>query len=375
MRRILLLLFVIVTAKLAAQQKYYLVVGTYTSGKSEGIEIFTFDATTGDAQPLTKIKTPNPSYLAIASNGRFIYSVNEGEDSLGKGGRVTAFSFDAAAGTLKQLNQQSSGGNNPCYIAIDKTGRWITVGNYSTGNLAVLPITDDHSLGFVTEVFSHSGSGPNKDRQEAPHVHATVFSPDNKFLFVPDLGIDKIMVYSFNSSTGKLTRAGSSFVTVKGGSGPRHLDFHPSGKYAYLMQELSGTVTTFKYQPGGQLKAIQTLSALPGDFHGAMGSADIHVSPDGRFVYCSNRGESNSITIFSADPTSGLLTVKGHQSTLGKTPRNFNFDPTGRFLLVANQNSDTIVVFRRNSESGLLEDTGKRINVGNPVCIKWISAN
>jgi 6-phosphogluconolactonase len=202
-------------------------------------------------------------------------------------------------------------------------------------------------------------------------VHATVLSKDNKYVFVPDLGMDKVMIYQFNNATGKLTTAAQPYAKIAEGSGPRHFDFAPNNKYAYLMEELTGTVEAFAYN-NGTLKSIQTISSHPKDFNGTKGSADIHVSPDGKFLYCSNRGESNTIAIFKINPANGKLISTGFQSTMGLTPRNFNFDPSGNFLLVANQNSDNIVVFKRDKQTGLLSDTGKRIEVGNPVCLKWI---
>ena len=345
---------------------YYLLIGTYTTGKSEGIYVYKFNSSSGEFSPVSKIWSGNPSFLAVSPDTRFVYSVNENQP-----GGVSSFSFDKSTGNLKELNKQPSGGDHPCYITTDKTGKWVITGNYSGGNLSVLPVNKDGSLEKPIQTINHEGSSVNTARQEKPHVHATVFSPDGKYLFVPDLGIDKVMIYKFNSKKGKLIAHSTPFAATAPGSGPRHFDFHPSGKYAYLMEELTGSVSVFSHKKG-RLNSIQTISALPADFRGSIGSADIHVSPDGKYLYSSNRGESNSIALFSIAEKSGKLTAMGHRSTEGKTPRNFNFDPSGNFLLVANQNSDEIVIFRRNS--GLLEDTGKRIQVPKPVCIKWISA-
>jgi 6-phosphogluconolactonase len=201
-------------------------------------------------------------------------------------------------------------------------------------------------------------------------VHSTVFSPDYKYLFVSDLGMDKIMIYSFNAGSGKVTPALSPFMLTSPGSGPRHFTFHPNGKYAYLVEELSATVSAYTYKDG-KLTFIQRIAALPADFTGAKGAADIHVSPDGKFLYASNRGESNTLAIFSIDNATGKLTAKGYQSTMGQTPRNFNFDPSGNFILAANQNSDNVVIFKVDKKTGKLTDTGKRIEVGKPVCVKW----
>ena len=241
--------------------------------------------------------------------------------------------------------------------------------NYTSGTLSVLPIHSDGSLGEAVSSAQHKGHGVNMQRQEAPHVHSVVLSPDNKYLFVQDLGIDKIMIYSFNNKTGSIAPKDS--VKLKDGSGPRHFVFHPNGKWAYLVQEMGGTVTAFDYEKG-LLKITQTISALPSNFNQFFTSADIHVSNDGKFLYTSTRDSSNTITIFKVDQNTGKLSVIGYQSTLGKTPRNFNFDPSGNYLLVANQNSDSIVILKVNHQTGLLTDTGNRIDVGNPVCIKWI---
>jgi len=370
-RLLLILLFTFNAAY--AQTNTYLLIGTYTSGKSEGIYVYNFNSATGDNNFVSTVKTANPSYLTVSPNHKMVYAVTENADStkFGIGGEISAFSFDNKKGALTELNKQFSGGKHPCYVAVDKSGKWVFAANYNSGSAALFPVNKDGSLGAVKQVIQDEGSGPNQERQTAPHVHSTMLSPDNKFLFTPDLGIDKVMIYRFDNLNGKLTAATPSFAPSVPGSGPRHFDFHPNNRYAYLMEEMTGTVVVFKYKEG-KLDSIQRISALPADFKGVIGSADIHVSPDGKFLYCSNRGESNSITIFSIDNTTGKLKVKGHQSTMGKTPRNFNFDPSGNFLLVANQQSDNIVIFRIDKKSGLLTDTGKRINVPNPVCIKWI---
>ena len=368
-----LLLSLLAFSAATAQKNPYLLVGTYTSGKSEGIYVYQFDTKNADNNLISVAKTSNPSYLAIAPNKKTVYAVNENADTTGSvvGGAVTAFSFTATDGKLTALDKQLSGGTNPCYVAVDKTGKWVFAGNYSSGTLAVFPVKTNGSINAASQVIAHAGTGPNLDRQEGPHVHATVVSPDNKFLFVPNLGIDKVFIYQLNKATGKLTPTAEKTANSEPGSGPRHFEFAPNGQYAYLMEELTGTVVVYKYN-NGKLTKQQRLSALPKDFTGAIGSADIHVSPDGKFLYCSNRGDANSITIFSINQQNGKVAVVGYQSTLGKTPRNFNFDPTGNYLLVANQQSDNIVIFKIDKRTGLLTDTGKQILVPNPVCIKWI---
>lgn len=353
-----------------SQNTHYMLVGTYTSGnsKGEGIYVYAFNSQTGEVKPVSKIKTSNPSFLAISPDEKYVYAVHENDNDKGS---ISAFSFNKADGTLKELNKQNSGGEHPCHVAIDKTGKFVVAGNYSGGSFAILPVKADGSLRPASQTFQQTGSSVDKKRQDKPHVHSSGFSPDNKFLLVADLGTDKLLTYSFQPSDGKATPAPTPFAATTPGTGPRHFDFHPNGKFVYLMEEMSGKVTTFDYKKG-VLKAIQSISAIQPGYTGPIGSADIHVSPDGKFVYASNRGESNDIAIFSIDQKTGKLAVVGHQSTLGKGPRNFNLDPTGNFVVVANQNSDNIVIFKRDPKTGLLSDTGKQIEVGKPVCIKWI---
>ena len=354
-----------------AQQQHYLITGTYTSGKSEGIYVYQFNSSDGSAKEISHVKISNPSFVAVSPDEQFVYAVQEDAANNGKGGEIAAFSFNKQTGILTYINGQSSGGDHPCYVTVDKTGRWVVTGNYSSGSLSVLPVHADGSLGAATTTIQHEGSGPNVQRQNKPHVHCTLFSADNRFLFVPDLGIDKVMIYAFDEVSGKLTPAKQPFAQSTAGAGPRHLCFHPTNKYAYLVEEMNGTVVVFKYK-NGTLKNIQRISSMPvGDTSDA-GSADIHVSPDGKFLYASNRSGANTIAIFKIDPKNGKLLLVGHQPTLGRTPRNFNFDPSGNFLLVANQNSDEIVIFKIDKETGLLTDTQKRIAVGKPVCLKWI---
>ena len=357
----------------SAQKKPYLIIGTYTSSKSEGIYVYDFNTVTAENNLISVAKTSNPSYIAVSPNKKTVYAVNENADTIGSvaGGSVTAFSFNAVDGKLTPMDTHPSGGTNPCYVSVDKTGKWVFAGNYSSGTLSVFPVATNGNIAAASQVIAQSGTGPNKQRQEGPHVHATVVSPDNNYLFVPNLGNDKVMIYTINKTSGKLTPAPEKFVATVPGSGPRHFDFAPNKKYAYLMEELSGNVIGYSYN-NGKLKQIQSISSLQKDFTGAVGCADIHVSKDGKFLYCSNRGDANLITIFSINQKNGQLTLAGYQSTLGKTPRNFNFDPSGNYLLVANQNSDDIVIFKIDRKTGLLTDTGKRILVPNPVCIKWI---
>ena len=345
----------------------YLLVGTYTTGKSEGIYVYKFNTQTGEVKFVSAAKADNPSFISVSPNEKFVYAVNENGDDKGS---IAAYSFDKKTGTLTYLNKQPSGGDHPCYVNVDSKGKWVVAGNYTGGSLALLPVNSDGSLSAPKQIIKDEGHSVNKDRQEKPHVHSTNFSPDYRYLFVPDLGIDKVMIYSFDDKNGELKPAATPFVQTKPGAGPRHFAFHPSGKYAYLMTEMGGTVEVYSYDKHGGLKNIQSISAMPPGYTGSVGSADIHVSHDGKFLYASNRGESNTIAIFSIGED-GKLKLVGHESTFGKTPRNFNFDPSGNFLVVANQNSDNVVIYRINRQTGSLTPLKEQIQVPNPVCIKW----
>lgn len=378
MKKSLLVFFVLYfVVSLSAQKskEQFLIIGTYThSADSDGIYVYKFNSETGENSLVSSVKTSNPSYLAISPNQKYVFAVNENADStrFQVTGHVAAFSFDKTSGKLNFINKHESGGKHPCYVSIDKTGKWVIVGNYSSGSLAVLPVRSNGSLDSAVQVIQHEGSSVNSERQEGPHVHATVLNKNNKTLYVPDLGLDQVMLYNLDTKTGKLKEFDPPFVATEPGAGPRHIDIHPNGNYAYLMEELTGSISVYKIEKNGYLSLVQNISGLPRDFDGAVGSADIHVSPDGKFLYCSNRGESNTIGILSINKSNGQLEWVDHQSTLGKTPRNFNFDPSGNFLLVANQNSDEIVIFKRDKGTGLLTDSGKRIKVSKPVCLKWI---
>lgn len=370
MKRFLLVICVALSLFASAQKENYLLVGTYTSkDKSQGIYVYKFNSETGDAQQVAVGIAGNPSYLAISPNEKFVYSVHENGNA-GKGGSISAFSFDKKTGKLTEINSEPTGGDHPCYVAIDKTGKWVFAGNYTSGSLSVYPVYATGGLGAPATIQHPAGSGVVKDRQAGPHVHCTVISADNKWLFVPDLGMDKVMIYAFDEKTGKLTPGKQPFEASEPGGGPRHFTFHPNGKYAYLVEELSGQVAAYKYN-NGTLTFVQRISTVPAGQTGYPGSADIHISPDGKFLYASNRGDFNTIASYKIDQATGKLTAVENISTLGKAPRNFNFDPTGNLLLVGNQDSNEIVIFKRDKQTGKLTDSGKRIQVGKPVCIKW----
>jgi 6-phosphogluconolactonase len=367
-------LFILIAASLfsgsAFTQSYYMFVGTYTNGASEGIYVYRFNAASGTASKISSVKTKNPSYLAISASGKYLYAVNENGGD--QEGGVSSFAIDAHGGKLHFLNAQGSGGADPCYISVNEQGNWAVVANYSSGSLSALPVKANGYLNAPAEMIQHQGSSQNPQRQEKAHVHSVVFSPDQRYIFCADLGMDKESIYRFDPNQKMpLSAARDSFVNIIPGSGPRHFVFSKNGRYAYLIEELSGTVDGYHYE-NGTLINFQHISTHPDDFTGTKGSADIHISPDGRFLYASNRGDANSIAVFSIDPGNGRLRIKGFTPTGGKTPRNFIIDPTGRYLLVANQDSSNVVVFRINSITGLLKATGIRLDIPNPVCLKML---
>ncbi len=351
--------------------EYYLLTGTYTGEKSKGIYVHAFNTEDGSFREVSHVEAPSPSFLAVSPDEKFVYAVNELGDN-DNGGLVSAYAFDKETGTLRFLNKQLTIGDHPCHVDIDKTGKWIAVGNYSSGTLSVLPVQDDGSLGAAATTITHTGSGVNPDRQEKPHVHCNIFSADNKWLFSADLGIDKVMIYAFDEKTGALSAGKQPFEKSQDGKGPRHITFHPNNRYAYLIEEMGGSVTAYEYADG-TLKTMQHIASVQPEDTGFIGSADIHVSADGKFLYASNRGGFNTIAIYSIDPSTGMLTLVGHQASGGEIPRNFTIDPSGKFLLAGNQESDYISIFNRDSNTGLLTETPARIPVGKPVCLKWIS--
>ena len=351
-----------------------LYVGIYTSSKSEGIYVYRMDLATGGLRHFDTVKgIVNPSFLAIDPRRRHLYAVNEVGDFRGKPeGAVSAFSIDQQTGGLTVLNQQSSLGSAPCHLTVDKRGKHVLVANYEGGNLAVLPVRPDGSLGAATERVQHQGASVDPQRQQGPHAHCIVLDRANRYAFAVDLGIDKIMIYGFDAARGKLTRNQAPPVSAKPGAGPRHFTFHPNGRFAYVINELDSTITAFAYQSArGALRPVQTVPTLPGGFSGASTCAEVLVSPSGKYLYGSNRGH-DSIVVFAIDGRTGRLRYVQHEPTRGKTPRNFTIDPTGAYLLAANQDSDTIQVFRIDPESGELTATGRVAEAPSPVCLRLI---
>ena len=355
-----------------AARELLVYVGTYTSGKSVGIYLYRLDLGDGSLKHAgTTEGVVNPSYLTIDRARRRLYAVNEVEEFEGApGGAVSAFEIEPKTGALRFINRRRSMGGAPCYVTLSDSGRFLLVANYMGGNVAVLPVLKDGSLGEATDVEQFKGSGPNRERQEAPHAHFVMLDRANAHAYACDLGTDKVMGYRFDRRTGRLTPNAQPSVSLKPGAGPRHMDFHPDGRAAYVLNELDATVTAFALDPrSGTLKELETVATLPPDFKEPNTSADIHVSPNGKFLYCSNRGH-DSIASFRIDPGTHRLTLVGHTPTGGKSPRNFAIDPTGAFLLAANQKSETVVTFRIDPQSGALNPTGHRAEIPAPVCLK-----
>jgi 6-phosphogluconolactonase len=364
------------TAAEPAAQRYRVYIGTYTNGgQSRGIYLLELDVATGalTAKGLAG-ESVNPSFLAVHPSRKWLYAVGEVNDFNGeKSGAVSAFTIDAASGTLSMLNQQSSRGQGPCFVTVDRTGKNALVANYGSGSVAVLPIGGDGRLGPSTAFRQHAGSSVNAQRQQGPHAHSINLDAANRFAVAADLGLDELLVYRFDAAAGALAANEPPFTKLAPGSGPRHFAFHPDGKHAYVINEMKLTVNAFEYDAErGALSEIQTLSTVPlGTAGKGLSTAEVQVHPSGRFLYGSNRGH-NTIAIFTIDPATGRLTAAGHQPTQGRTPRNFGIDPTGRYLLAANQDSGSVVVFRIDQETGALRPTGGSVEVPRPVCVKFV---
>jgi 6-phosphogluconolactonase len=365
---------------------YMVYIGTYTDpilfgtgkileGKGEGIYVYRMDpATAAMALIKTNSGITNPSYLAFDAGCSYLYAVNELKTYQDEPtGTVSAFAVDSKTGQLTYLNKKPTGGTDPCHLIVDHTGKYVLLANFMSGSVCVLPIQADGSLGDASDFIQHQGSSIDPNRQQGPHAHAVTLDESNRYVFVPDLGLDKTLIYRFDADSGELVPNDAPSVAVKPGAGPRHVVFHPNGGYAYLINELDSTIAAYQYdREKGRLRDIQTISTLPEDFHGLSTCADVQVAPGGQYLYGSNRGH-DSIVIYKIDQSTGRLGCIGHESTRGNTPRNFAIDPAGNFLLAANQDSDTIVTFRIDPQSGKLHPTGQVTEVPTPVCVKIIS--
>jgi 6-phosphogluconolactonase len=379
--RLFLALLVTLTSAAAFSQnktqgKYLFYVGTYTEddGKatnSKGIYAYRFDPVTGESTPLgVAAESTNPSFVAVAPNGRFLYAVNEvGNFKVPNSGGVSAFSIDHATGKLTLLNEVPSRGAGTCYIIVDRSGKYVLVANYDGGSVAVFPIQKDGSLGEASAFVQHTGHGADPQRQEAPHAHSIDLSADNRLAFVDDLGLDEVLVYKFDAAKGTLSPNDPPFAKLDPGSGPRHFALRADGKFAYVLSEIKGTVTAFA-NDAGKLRTVQTITTLPPGFSGHVEDAEIEILPSQKFLYASNRGH-DSIAVFAIDHDKGTLTLVEITPTQGKTPRHFQIDPTGQFLFAENEESNNVVVFRIDPTTGKLTATGKTIDVAAPVCLKF----
>ncbi len=371
LRALILTLFSLATAASAAD--FLVFAGTYTRGASKGIYAYRFDTKSGKLKPLgVAAETLNPSFLIDDSKHRFLYAVNEG----GRGGNtVSAFSIDAKTGKLTFLNEVSSNGSGPCHLALDHTDRWLAVANYNNGTMALYPVHADGRIGEAAVVEKHEGSSVNPARQKGPHAHEVVFSPDNRFLLLSDLGLDKIFVYRFDAAKGTLAPNDPAFAQVPPGSGVRHMAFHPNGRVLYAIEEMGSNITAFHYDPAkGVLHDFQNISTLPENFKGSSSGAEIAVNRKGTVVYASNRG-SDTIAVFNIDPVKFTLTAVDYAPVLGKTPRHFALDPTGEYLLAANQDSNDITMFKVQASTGQLQPASRVVtDVTMPVCVLFVPA-
>lgn len=374
----ILLLFILSLALInvhAQNPIYYLLIGTYTDGGTpDGIHVYRFNPNKGEATFVSKTSgVENPSWLCISKDGKFVYSVNEGTDD--KPGGASAFAFDKKKGELTFINKQPTDGLAPASIVVDESGKNVITANYSGGNITVFKTGADGSLQPHVQVLAHDGYGVNVQRQEMPHPHEVIFSPDGKYVFAPDLGNDRLYQYNFNGSdaTNVLTEGDSAYYTIDDGFGPRHIVFSSDGKHAYLINELSGEIVVFNYS-NGKLSRIQTIASTTAGDKNDRGSAEIVITPNGKFLYASNRGESNNVSLFKVQ-TDGTLVANGQQP-VNANPRGMMVDPTGHFLLVASQNNNTIQIFVINKNYGLLENGSTLISdVQKPVCLQMVPVN
>ncbi len=364
-------------APLAAQgrgAKFRVYVGTYTRGESKGIYSFVLDTASGtlSSEGLAG-EVENPSFLAIHPSNNYLYACGELSKFKDQAsGALTAFKIDAATGKLERLNDAIAGGTSTCHVNISRNGRYAVVANYGTGSCAAFAIGPDGRLGERTAFFQHQGSSVDAGRQKGPHAHSVNFDRQNRHVIVADLGLDQVLVYKFDPNTGAMSPNDPPFAKVKPGSGPRHFSFHPSGKYAYVINEMACTVTGFRWDARkGTLEEIETVPTLPVPVQKSYSTAEVVAHPSGRFLYGSNRGH-NTIAVFQIDQNTGKLTTVEHKSTKGEIPRNFAIDPTGQFLIAANQNSSTIVNFRINPASGALEQVGEPHAAPFPVCVRYL---
>lgn len=366
----------------APADDFQLLVGSYTAGQSQGIYRLNFDSATGqiDAKPLQVIKTENPSWLTLSKDQQRLFVVNEnGPGQADPVGRVSSYSIDPRSYQLSLINQVQSLGNEPTHSSLSADASHLFVSNYSVvedpgGTLAVVPVSADGTLKPVMQMSSHPSSRVNPERQMSAHVHSTISSPDGRFVFSNDLGADKVFVYRFDPKANPqlpLTAAAPASVQLPPGSGPRHMLFSADGKHAWLTMEMSAQVAVFDYQDG-KLEQTQMVDLAAGQPVSDKAAAALHASSDGKFLYISNRGTANQLLVFAIDPATGHLTELQRRSVEGDHPREFSLDPSGRFLLIANQKSNQIVVVERDAQSGLLGKTVQKLAMDAPSDLKFL---
>ncbi|MEN3941490.1 lactonase family protein [Prosthecobacter sp. SYSU 5D2] len=369
-------LFAALTTTAIAGDNYLVYFGCQTTPKtgSKGIYVSSFNSATGElSEPTLAVETGNPGFLAIHPGKKYLYAIGElpGGDKT-KGG-VSAFQIHLPDGKLSLINQVSSMGAGPCHVGLDKTGKMAMIANYSGGSVASYAIGDDGALSEAVTFVQHEGSSVNERRQAGPHAHSINASPDNRYAFACDLGLDKVLIYKINPDTGEMTDHG--YAKTPAGGGPRHLAFHPNGKFVFVNNELSMTETTFAYDAEkGTLTEVETVSTLPEADRGKEGfsTAETVVHPNGKFVYVSNRTH-DTIAVFACDEATGKLKLIQNAAAEGQIPRNFNLDPTGKWMIVAHQNSGTAALFKVDQETGKVAFTGKKVNVGGSICVRFLA--
>ncbi|GIP35201.1 lactonase family protein [Paenibacillus sp. J2TS4] len=344
-------------------------IGSYAEASDSGVYVYSFDGASGELALLDQVSgLKNPTFLNLDAARLKLYSIEETETEAGRSGGAVSFSIDPQQGTISKLNQAVTVDSPTCHIQRDADDRYLIVSSYHGGQVGLVSLNEDGTIGKLLDVKQHEGNSVHPERQEQPHPHSAFFSPDYKYVYISDLGLDRIVAYSIDAAHGTLKQCGETVIHP--GAGPRHLAFHPDGKYAFVINELDSTITSLRYEAdSGRLLPFETVTTLPVDYNGDNSCAEITVSRDGNFLYGSNRGH-DSIVVYSIDKSSGKLTLVEHVSTEGKHPRHFALTPDGDFLIAANRDTDNLTVFRVNQDTGKLTYTGNSFSVSKPVCVQ-----
>lgn len=369
MKRLAFLITIFLITLNVFSQNTYVFLGSYNKNKeAEAIQVYQLDTLNGKLSKITAAKNIiNPSYLTVSPNGKYVYACTDTKTP--NAGSISSFDFDAEKKSLTFLNKQPSGGENPVYVTVHKSGKWIANANYSQGSVSVFPVLENGKIDSIAQNFQYSDGSTHKERQTKSHVHSAVFSPQFDYLFLPDLGGDKIRCYAFDANQRKpLVETKTPFTKTDLEAGPRHFTFHPNQKFGYAIEEMAGAVSVYAYK-NGTLKKIQRITTHPDTLKDGFESSDVHISPDGKFLYASNRGKENNIAVFSI-AKNGLLKNIGYQSTFGNHPRVFAIDESGKFIVVTHVNSGNIIVFKRDFKTGLLTQTGEEIKMDNVSCVQ-----